>query len=114
MMLPQIMRVILGLAIVYGVDPLLATDICRLESDFDPTAVGDDGLAVGLWQWHMGSWAYVRDKMGESQEDERLDVYESTRTAMFALGALGLHHWWSAYPIAKRNVYAGLRHTRGR
>lgn len=37
-----------------GLDPLLALAIAQQESDFNPTAVGDQGASFGLYQLHQG------------------------------------------------------------
>lgn len=93
-----IMAVIRSLAQLYGVDPALALCICRSESSFNPRAVGDEGRAVGLWQWHLPSWEHVRRSMDLPATDLRADVVESTEAAMYAMSVLGLYHWWSTYP----------------
>ena len=84
------------MALAFGVEPERAACIVRLESEWDPAAIGDDGAAVGLWQWHMASWRHVRRQMGLSTEDRRMDPVESTATALFAIGRLGLGRWWTA------------------
>lgn len=84
------------LAPAFGVDPERAACIVRLESEWDPGAVGDDGAAVGLWQWHPESWRHVRTAMGASVEDRRADPVESTVTALYAIGRLDLGRWWTA------------------
>lgn len=99
-----IITLIRSLALVYGVDQSVAVTICRLESAFNPLAVGDDGEAVGLWQWHLKSWEHVRKRMGRSLEDDRADPLESTETALYAMGVLGLSRWWSTYGLALKEV----------
>jgi len=84
----------------YGVHPGLAVIIARRESSFDPDAVGDNGKAVGLWQWHLKSWSHVRKKMGMLCVDDRRDPWESTVTAMYAMSVLHLYRWWSTYKPA--------------
>lgn len=101
-----LLAIILALAPAYGVDPELAIEICRLESDFDCYEPGDDGLAMGPWQFHLASWECVRTHMGLPLDDLRTDPYESTRTAMHAMGNMGLYRWWSTYEIALRRVRA--------
>ena len=91
-------------ATYYGVDPVYACEIVRLESEWNTRAVGDKGKAVGLWQWHLDSWVHVRVRMGESTEDLRLDPVESTVTAMYAIKVLGLERWWSTSAEAKENT----------
>jgi hypothetical protein len=93
-----------ALALRYGVDPDFAVEIVKLESSFRPKAVGDGGLAVGLWQWHFQSWVHVRTRMNLPTEDERDDAFESTITALYAIGRLGLARWWSTAERAAQNV----------
>lgn len=100
----QVQLVIRALAPLYGVDPEYAVEIARLESGFRPRVYGDGGLALGLWQWHYPSWQHVRKRMGLPTDDLRDDVFESTITALYAIGKLKLERWWSTSEIAKRNV----------
>ena len=83
----------------YGVDEEFALCVAVNESSLDPLAVGDSGKAVGLFQWHLGSWRIMRKKMGLSTVDQRLNPEESARTAMFAI-ANGYSHWWT--PVRNR------------
>jgi len=94
---------------MYGVNLQLAYNICYLESSYNPQAVGDNGKAVGLWQWHKPSIDYVNRKMVEAgeiekmpEEDTRKDIWFSTQAAMYTMGKLGLYRWWSTYERAKR------------
>lgn len=95
-------------ACIYNVSPTLALRICELESDFNVTAIGDQGAARGLYQIHNnghdGSWQIMRRAMGETTEDLRLDARENIKTALFAMGELGLYRWWSTYDLAQRNI----------
>lgn len=88
----------------YGVHPGLAIIIARRESNFRPSVEGDQGLAHGLWQWHLKSWNHVRGKMGLDSTDLRYDPWESTVTAMFAMGVLHLYKWWSTYQPALQEM----------
>ena len=92
----------------YNVDPELALRIAWLESSMNPAAVGDTnaptGTSVGLWQFQLGTWRYVREKMGRSTEDLRTEVIESTETAMFALGMLNMYSHWSTWPVALKQL----------
>jgi len=96
----SIVPMIRMVAASYGVHPGLAVIIARRESGFDPQAVGDDGAAVGLWQWHLNTWCHTRAKMGADHFDWRKDPWESTVTAMYAMGVLHLYSWWSTYQPA--------------
>lgn len=92
----EILLAILLAAKMYGVSPEYMLCVASYESDFRPAAVGDNGKAVGLYQWHKPSWEYVRGKMGEDPDPElREGPTEAAQTAAYAMGELGLYRWWS-------------------
>lgn len=95
MSLLDMVMTVVALSGYYEVDPVYAINIVTLESSWDPNAIGDGGKAVGLWQWHLKSWEYVREKMKLPLDDLRTDPYEATRTALYAIGVLDLERWWS-------------------
>ena len=82
-------------ATAMDVDPNYAACVVARESEFDPAAVGDDGRAVGLFQWHIGSWIHVRRAMGLSIEDRRDNPVEATVTALWWIKQ-GYADWWTA------------------
>lgn len=88
-------------AIRVGVDPRAANCVCYHESEFRVDVVGDQGRAVGLWQWHLPSWKAARRMMGLPETDLRHDATESTRTALWAM-ANGYEHWWSTWDLCER------------
>ena len=88
-------------AIIYNVPQPVALEVARLESDYNVTAQGDGGDAVGIFQWHKPSWDIVRRAMGETTEDLRLDARENIRTAMYAMGPMKLGRWWSTWQMAE-------------
>ena len=90
------------MALDYGLAPRYAACICQRESGFDAQAVGDQGKAVGLWQWHLPAWQTIRRAMSLSEADERADAIASTQTALWALqhGYAGL---WSTAEGCKYN-----------
>lgn len=100
----DIEAMIRALAPRYSVDPDFAVEIVRLESGFRPGVYGDGGRALGLWQWHYDSWVYARSKMGLGTEDKRAYPFESTITALYTIGPLGLERWWSTAKRARENV----------
>ena len=88
------------LAPMYGVDPAFAAEVVRRESDWDIVAVGDDGDAVGLWQFHKPAFETgYRLEFGSevdwSGADMRLDPVVSTRVAL-RLMQEGYVGWWTA------------------
>jgi len=78
-----------------GVSPDYAACIVELESGWDWEVEGDYGLAVGGWQWHLGSWRHVRRAMGLSIEDRRHDPIASTSAALWWIRE-GHGDWWTA------------------
>jgi len=72
------------------------------ESRFDPPAIGDHGDAVGLYQFHLGTWQHFRSRMGLPLDDLRLDAREATRTACWAF-ANGFQERWT---VVRRGLCA--------
>jgi hypothetical protein len=94
---------------VYGADSALLQEIVRLESAFDPEAVGDHGRALGLWQWHKPSIELVLEDMDwdwdwEEDGDPRANVYVSTIAACHAIENMDLGRWWSTHAPALKNL----------
>ena len=103
--LGELQNVVIRLALEHGQDAALALEVVRRESGWDPDAVGDQGRAVGLWQWHLLSWCYVRRVMRVDGADLRRDPVEATRAAMYAWRVMGLTRWWSTYAPAREALY---------
>jgi len=91
---------------VYKVNADYALAIARCESELKHTAVGDNGLAYGVYQFHRPTFALFEKKMrrtGELMENESLD-YKSTddnvRMALWAFQNDKDHHWTCARKVA--------------
>jgi hypothetical protein len=80
-------------ALYYEVDEAYALCIAHRESSLNQTAVGDDGNAIGLWQFWLPTWEMFRKKMQATPDDLRGDLHESTRTAMWAFANGYARHW---------------------
>ena len=80
-------------ALYYEVDEEYALCVAHRESSMDQAAVGDDGNAVGLWQFWLPTWEIFRKKMDVATDDMRNDLQESTRTAMWAFANGYARHW---------------------
>jgi hypothetical protein len=102
-MIDTLRIIVLLCATLQGVDPCLAQEIVYLESSWDPQAVGDDGLAVGLWQIHPESWRILCREMGAEEWADNLglrtDPWTSSLVACWGL-ANGFEQWWSTYHMA--------------
>jgi soluble lytic murein transglycosylase-like protein len=86
----------------FGVPEPFALCVADHESRFDPQAIGDDGDAVGLFQFHLGTWQHLRTRMGLPPDDLRLDAREASRTACWAF-ANGFQQRWT---VVRRGVCA--------
>jgi soluble lytic murein transglycosylase-like protein len=82
----------------YDVPLEFALCVAENESRFDPQAIGDHGDAVGLYQFHLGTWQHFRTRMGLPINDLRLDARESARTACWAF-AHGFRQRWSVVSL---------------
>lgn len=83
---------------IYQVDDELCGCIIEWESDWNPNAVGDNGKALGLWQWHEESIKCALRGMGivwdwGENGDPRLNVWASSLAACHAISQGW--DWWS-------------------
>lgn len=83
---------------IYSLDAKKCRCIMREESRYNPNAIGDMGLAVGLWQWHEESIKTALRDMGivwdwRENGDPRLNVWASTLAACHALNQGW--DWWA-------------------
>ncbi len=77
----------------FEVEPSYLRCIIWFESRNDAEAVGDSGKAVGLCQFHLGTFLGFRKQMGLSQEDLRRDKAESVKVLAWAISKNYDHHW---------------------
>lgn len=98
--------VVAQMATERGVDPARALATVMAESAWDADAVGDNGLAVGLWQFHgaesANTWAWACERTGRPEwadDSNRADPLKSTIVAldMIADGYGWLWTGWRAY-----------------
>jgi len=93
----------------YGMDPVVACEIVRLESDWNTWASGDHNQSCGWWQFKLKTWRGIRQEMGvRNSMDLRFDPFESTVAACYAMicgnRGSGYRHWWTTYEQAVLNV----------
>ena len=70
----------------YGIDPNLALDLARFESNFNPLAKNPSSTAKGIYQWLDGSWKAHCEGSVTSTKD-------NVECTMRILANGGLHHW---------------------
>lgn len=81
----------------YKVNKYLLHYIIFKESSYNPEAVGDNGKAVGLAQFHPGTWQSFRQQMGLDENiNLRKNSEEAIRTLAWGL-ANNYHSHWTAY-----------------
>jgi hypothetical protein len=98
--------VVAQMAAERGVDAGRAVQTVTLESAWDAAAVGDNGLAVGLWQWHgaesVNTWAWACELTGHGEwadDATRADAVKSTIVALDMI-ALGYGWLWTGWGVA--------------
>ena len=88
----------------YDIPYAYGAEIARLESNWDPQAMGDEGEAIGLFQFHPATWRWARKKMGlDPSLNIRLSQWESARTWAW-LCHEGHADWWTAHEKALANL----------
>lgn len=91
-------------AIDSGIPVTYAYEIVRLESRWNPMAMGDldllGGPSVGLFQFRPATWVWARREMG-LLDDQALRVVpeEAARTWAYLVNR-GLGRWWSTHEQA--------------
>jgi hypothetical protein len=79
-------------ALRYGISEAWLDRIAWCESGTDPFAVGDGGLAIGIYQWHeqtWDSWALPID-IAKGRQNSWAAAYETARAI-----AAGHASWWT-------------------
>lgn len=86
---------IIQTSIAYGVDPVLMVEVARCESQFLNSAIGDHGMARGIYQFWRGTFDRFKQDAGAprlsyTQEDDQIEL------AVYAV-ANGLGKHWTCY-----------------
>ncbi len=83
-----------------GVDVGRALATVTLESAWDADAVGDNGLAIGLWQFRgrdsSNTWAWLCGVTGHPEWADDANRRDPVKTTIVALDAIALgygEHW---------------------
>lgn len=79
-----------------GVSIAVCECIIQRESGGNPAATGDGGRAIGVAQYHLGTFYSHRRQMGLSQEDLRRDVEASIQALTWAISK-GYGYAWTTY-----------------
>lgn len=99
----------------YDLPPQPVYELILAESGGDPLAIGDDGDAIGLCQFHEGTftWAAERYDVDATWPEGAKDAETSVRLmcAVMADGRAALWHGWSdvnpdVIPSADHSIWA--------
>ncbi len=88
---PTVQESISTYATQYGISPSKLLLIAKCESGFRQDAIGDKGLAIGIFQFHQTTWDMFSLKMGE-----HLDIHSYADQAKLAAWAFANNlstHW---------------------
>ena len=91
--------VVATMAAERGVDVTRALATVTAESTWDADAVGDEGDAVGLWQFHEPTWTWACEYTGHAEwqaPEMRRDAVASTVVALDMIAA-GWGHLWTGW-----------------
>lgn len=89
----SIEQIITNAAIEFGVSPSYLRRVAFCESSLNPSAVGDAGASVGLFQIQRAFWSEVAPRLGYTT-DLRHDPIASSRVAAYAF-ANGRSQAWT-------------------
>ena len=89
----NVKQVIAKYSSTYGVDKDLVECIVANESSGRSDAVGDNGAAIGLAQYHLATFLGHRKQMGLSQEDLRTDIEASIQAMCWSISNSGIGNW---------------------
>jgi soluble lytic murein transglycosylase-like protein len=93
---PTVQELVSKYAMINGLSPEKLLLIAKCESGFNQKAIGDHGLAIGIFQFHQQTWDSFSQKMGEE-----LDIHSANDQAKLASWAFknGLQSHWTCSKI---------------
>jgi len=88
-----------------GIDPDVAMSVVQVESAWNPQAIGDNGLSVGLWQFRgadsSNTWSWLCKVTGYPEwgdDSNRSDPVLTTIVATKAI-SMGYGDHWSGWRL---------------
>ena len=77
-----------------GLDADKAIAVATCESSLRPSAIGDSGAAVGLWQWHLAPWTQHATRLFKREVgDLRADPVVSSMVTAYVVSRQGWGIW---------------------
>ena len=89
------------LAAERGLDVGRVLETIRLESDWDASAVGDEGAAIGLMQFHAETWSWGCELTGHEEWADPANRYDPLKSLIVGLDmvAMGYGYLWTAWEM---------------
>lgn len=89
---PTVKGLIVKYSEQYGIDLRTSLAVARCESNFKPEAVGDNGLAKNVYQFHFSTFTQFAKELGEPLNYENTEDNIRLANWAFAKG-YGPRHW---------------------
>lgn len=88
-------------SLAYGVDEKLLDCVVFRESSYNFEAIGDNGKAHGLGQFHLQTWQWFREMMGKPTTDTRFNPDDALDTMAWAFSE-GYQNHWTCYKLCTK------------
>lgn len=96
----------------YADDPLIAKAVCKVESDLDRSAIGDQGKAFGLMQiWYPTARGHGYTGTPYGLLDPEVNIYYATRELNHLVNRYGTYKGIMGYNIGETQLRKGKTNT---
>lgn len=75
----------------YGLNEQMMLDVAKCESGLNQLARGDSGVAVGIYQFHRGTWDMFSKELGEKLDID--SVHDQAKLASWSFAHGKERHW---------------------
>ena len=92
----------------YATNPKLAKAVCKVESSFNPSAIGDAGKAFGLMQiWYPTAKGHGYEGTPYGLLDPEINIYYATRELNHLIERYGTYKGVMGYNIGETQLRKG-------
>lgn len=92
----------------YATHPQIAKAVCKVESDFNPNAMGDDGRAFGLMQiWYPTAQGHGYEGPPYGLLDPEVNIFYATRELNHLIERYGTYKGIMGYNIGETKLRKG-------
>ena len=86
---------------LYNTDPNVLLSVAKCESQFKQSTRGDNGLAVGIFQYHRGTWTRMSKLYGQELDINSV-ADQAKLTAFIYSNYPSIRNEWSTYVAIKK------------